>query len=160
MVGAKKAALDEVRPLLLSTIAKDVYHMGDEPGQGQLMKLLNNFLVATALAATSEAMVVGVREGMDLARMIDVINSCGTGRNTATVDKFPKSVIPGTYDYGFAAALMNKDVALYLEGVETLGVPHDVSTAVARVWQGFTNSFPDKDFTYIYKYLKDLQEHQ
>lgn len=156
MVGAKRTVLDEVQSLLLSTIAKNVYHMGYDPGQGQLMKLLNNFLVATALAATSEAAVFGVREGLDLARMIDVINSCGTGQNTATVDKFPKSVIPDTYDYGFAASLMNKDVALYLEDVETAGAPHKVGETVARVWQDFNKSFPDKDFTYIYKYLEEL----
>ena len=64
------------------------------------MKLCNNFLSATAMAATSEAMVMGVKAGLDPRIMLDVINA-GSGRNTATEDKFPKRVLPRTFDLGF-----------------------------------------------------------
>jgi 3-hydroxyisobutyrate dehydrogenase len=116
------------------------------------MKLINNFLSATALSATSEAVLFGHKLGLDLEQMIDVINA-SSGRTTASTDKFPKSVIPQTYDYGFAAALMNKDVELYLESVENMDVPHDISAVVARTWRDFAAAVPDADFTYIYKYL-------
>ena len=71
----------------LAVIGK-VFFIGEQPGAGQTMKLCNNFLSATAMAATSEAMVMGVKAGLDPRIMLDVINS-GTGRNTATEDKFP-----------------------------------------------------------------------
>ena len=77
------------------------------------MKLVNNVLSATAMAATSEAMVTGVKAGLDPRLMLDVINA-GTGRNTATEDKFTKAILPGTFDLGFAAGLMLKDVKLFL----------------------------------------------
>jgi 3-hydroxyisobutyrate dehydrogenase len=151
MVGARRAVFERIDPLL-SAFAKNRFRMGDKPGDGQAMKLINNFLSATVLSATSEAVLFGHKHGLDLEQMIDVINA-SSGRTTASTDKFPKSVIPQTYDYGFAAALMSKDVELYLESVENMDVPHDISTVVARTWRDFAAAVPDADFTYIYKYL-------
>ncbi len=95
------------------------------------MKLANNFLSATAMAATSEAMVMGVKAGLDPRVMLDVINS-GSGRNTATESKFPKNVLPGTFDLGFTNGLMAKDVGLALSEAKALGVPMEVAEAVMR----------------------------
>ena len=78
------------------------------------MKLCNNFLPATALARSSEAMVLGVKAGLDPKMMLDVINT-GSGRNSATQDKFPRSVLPRTFDFGFGTGLMYKDVRLCME---------------------------------------------
>jgi len=155
MVGAERSVFEKIKPLL-SAIAKKCFHMGDKPGDGQVMKLLNNFLSATALAATSEAVLFGVKYGLDIEQIIDVINA-SSGRNTASTDKFPQSVIPQTYDYGFAAALMSKDVDLYLDSVEAIGTCHDIGTVIARTWRDFVASFPDTDFTYVYRYLEGLQ---
>ena len=74
------------------------------------MKLANNFLSATAMVATSEAVVMGVKSGLDPQVMIDVINS-GSGMNTASRDKFPRAVLPRSFDFGFTTGLMVKDVA-------------------------------------------------
>ena len=73
------------------------------------MKLCNNFLSATAMTATSEAMVLGVKAGLDPRVMLDVINS-GSGRNTATEDKFGRVVLPRLFNLGFTTGLMTKDV--------------------------------------------------
>jgi 3-hydroxyisobutyrate dehydrogenase-like beta-hydroxyacid dehydrogenase len=154
MVGASQAAFDAVEPLL-AVIARHRFRVGDAPGQGQAMKLLNNFLSGTAMAATSEAAVFGVTMGLDLAQLIDVLNA-SSGRNTATTDKFPRSVIPGSYDYGFAGALMTKDVALYLENAEVAGVPREIGQTVAESWQRFNAQNPSADFTYFYQYLVDM----
>ena len=112
-----------------------VFVLGERPGLGQTMKLVNNVLSATAMAATSEeAMVTGVKAGLDPRLMLEVINA-GTGRNTATEDKFTKAILPGTFDLGFAAALMLKDIKLFLAERQALGVPTDVIEAVARLFQ-------------------------
>jgi 3-hydroxyisobutyrate dehydrogenase len=121
------------------------------------MKLLNNFVSATALAATSEAVVFGSRLGLDLTQMIDVLNA-SSGRTTASSDKFPRSVIPGTYDFGFAGALMAKDVTLYFEAAAADGAPRQVAERIAEVWTRFTVAHPDADFTFIHKYMKDRTE--
>jgi 3-hydroxyisobutyrate dehydrogenase-like beta-hydroxyacid dehydrogenase len=132
MVSGPRADVAAIEPAL-SVIGK-IFVLGERPGLGQTMKLVNNVLSATAMAATSEAMVTGVKAGLDPRVMLDVINA-GTGRNTATEDKFIKAVLPGTFDLGFAAALMLKDIKLFLSERETLGVPTDVIDAVARVFQ-------------------------
>jgi 3-hydroxyisobutyrate dehydrogenase-like beta-hydroxyacid dehydrogenase len=132
MVSGPRADIVAVEPAL-KVIGK-LFVVGERPGLGQTMKLVNNVLSATAMAATSEALVTGVKAGLDPQQMLDVINA-GTGRNTATEDKFAKAVLPGTFDLGFAAALMLKDVKLFLAEREKLGVPTDVIEAVCRLFQ-------------------------
>ena len=127
----------------------NVFHVGTKPGLGQTMKLANNLLSATALAITSEAMVMGVKAGLDPLIMLDVINA-GSGKNTATYDKFPNAVLPRSFDRGFANGLMHKDVELYLKGAETLGVPTKVASAVEKLWKTACSEMgPEADFTTI-----------
>ncbi len=132
MVSGPRAEIAAVEPAL--KVIGRLFVVGERPGLGQTMKLVNNVLSATAMAATSEALVTGVKAGLDPQQMLEVINA-GTGRNTATEDKFAKAVLPGTFDLGFAAALMLKDVKLFLAERETLGVPTEVIEAVCRLFQ-------------------------
>ena len=126
-----------------------VFFIGERPGAGQTMKLCNNFLSATAMAATSEAMVLGVKAGLDPAIMLDVINA-GSGRNTATEDKFPRRVLPGTFNLGFTNGLMAKDVGLALSEAQALGVPMDIAEAVARALRLACDEIgADKDVTTV-----------
>jgi 3-hydroxyisobutyrate dehydrogenase-like beta-hydroxyacid dehydrogenase len=155
MVGAPAAMFDELDPLL-AVLAKNRFRVGDEPGQGQAMKLLNNYVSAAALAATCEATVFGERLGLDLAQMVAVLNA-SSGRSAASQDKFPRSVVTRSYDFGFAGVLMTKDVSLYLENAEHSGAPHDLAASVAGLWQRFNATHPAADFTYMHKYLEDRE---
>jgi 3-hydroxyisobutyrate dehydrogenase len=109
-----------------------VFHVGERPGMGQTMKLTNNLLSAAALAITSEALVMGAKAGLDPKTMCEVINA-GSGRNSATQDKFPRCVLPRTFDFGFPLELLYKDVRLCLEEGEALGVPMLVGNAVRQL---------------------------
>jgi 3-hydroxyisobutyrate dehydrogenase-like beta-hydroxyacid dehydrogenase len=147
MVSGPRAEAAALEPVL-KVIGK-VFFISEKPGAGQTMKLCNNFLSATAMAATSEAMVMGVKAGLDPRIMVDVINA-GSGRNTATEDKFPKRVLPGTFDLGFTSGLMMKDVGLALSEAKALGVPMDIGEAVARALQLACQEVgPDKDVTTV-----------
>lgn len=149
MVSGPRDHIDAVKDAL--AVFGTVFVVGDKPGMAQTMKLANNFLSATAMAATSEAVVMGVKAGLDPAIMIDVINH-GSGRNTASADKFPKAIIPRTFNLGFAMALMLKDVRLCVTEAKALGVPHEVMDAVLAVWeQGNSEMGPDADFTAVLK---------
>src|SRR6202040_400686 len=91
--------------------------------------------------------VMGVKAGLDPAVMIDVINA-GSGMNTASRDKFPKSILPRTFDYGFATGLMVKDVRLCLEEMKSLGLSMEVAEAVGRLWETVIREMgADSDFT-------------
>jgi 3-hydroxyisobutyrate dehydrogenase-like beta-hydroxyacid dehydrogenase len=132
MASGPRADVEAIEPAL-SVIGK-VFFIGERPGAGQTMKLVNNVLSATAVAATSGAMVTGAKAGLDPRIMLDVINA-GSGRNTASADKFPRCVLPGTFDVGFTVGLMAKDVKLFLSESTALGVPTQVIEAVARLLQ-------------------------
>ena len=147
MVACPKALYAELEPML-KHIGK-VFFIGERPGMGQTMKLANNLLSATALAATSEAIVFGVKAGLDPATMCDVINA-GSGRNSASQDKFPKAILPRTFDVGFTTGLMHKDVKLCLEEAEAAGVPMPVASAVRDQWRRALEEIgAEKDFTTI-----------
>lgn len=123
------------------------FYIGAQPGAAQTMKLVNNMLAATGLIATCEAVVMGVKSGLDPQVMIDVLNA-GSGATNASRDKFPRSILPRTFDFGFATALMVKDVRLYLEEAHALGVSREVAEAVGRHWDNAIRELgPDSDFT-------------
>lgn len=145
MVSGPRRAFDAVEPLL-AQLGK-LFFIGEQPGMAQTMKLVNNLLAACAIAISSEGMVMGVKAGLDPKIMLDVINA-SSGRNSATQDKFPRSVLPGTFDFGFATGLSYKDVRLCLDEAEALGVPMVVGSAVRQIL-AITNSLcgPDSDFT-------------
>jgi 3-hydroxyisobutyrate dehydrogenase-like beta-hydroxyacid dehydrogenase len=130
MVSCSDEVYAQVQPIL--AIIGKLFHVGKEPGQGQTMKLLNNLLSATAMAISSEAVVMGVKAGLDPQMIVDVINA-GSGRNSATQDKIPRCVIPRTFDFGFALALLNKDVRLCLEEADAMGVPMLVGNSVRQL---------------------------
>jgi 3-hydroxyisobutyrate dehydrogenase-like beta-hydroxyacid dehydrogenase len=145
MVSGPRADFDALKPAL-DVIGK-VFFIGEKPGSAQTMKLANNLLSATAVVATSEAVVMGVKAGLDPAVMIDVINS-GSGMNTASRDKFPRSILPRSFDFGFATGLMVKDVRLCLEEAKSLGLSMEVAEAVGRLWEVVIREMgAESDFT-------------
>jgi 3-hydroxyisobutyrate dehydrogenase-like beta-hydroxyacid dehydrogenase len=137
---------------LLGSFAGNVFHVGERAGHGQAMKLLNNFLSATALAASSEALALGRAYGLDMQTMLDVVN-VSTGRNSATADKFPNRVLTGTYDTGFFTHLMAKDVRLFNSVAAEVGTAHAVSAAVGGVWNACEQALPGSDFSEIWKFV-------
>ncbi len=146
----RRAALEPV----LKVFGK-VFYLGEEAGLGQTMKLCNNLLSATAMAISCEAVVMGAKAGLDPKVMIDVINA-GSGRNTATQDKFPRCILPRSFDFGFTNMLMHKDVKLCVEEAEAMGVPMWVGSAVRQLWAYTLNrQGPDTDFTTIIKTLEE-----
>jgi 3-hydroxyisobutyrate dehydrogenase-like beta-hydroxyacid dehydrogenase len=131
-----------------------VFVIGEKPGMAQTMKLANNFLSASAMAATAEAVAMGVKAGLDAAVMIDVINA-GSGRSRASDQKFPQSILPRSFDYGFATALMLKDVRLCFDEARELGVPHAVMATVLDEWETTNREYGgDSDFTSIVKMIE------
>jgi 3-hydroxyisobutyrate dehydrogenase-like beta-hydroxyacid dehydrogenase len=145
MVSGPRTEFDILKPVL-ETIGTPFY-IGETPGSAQTMKLANNILGATVLIATSEVVVMGVKSGLDPDVMIDVLNA-GSGATSASRDKFPRAILPRTFDYGFATGLMVKDVRLYLNEAKALGVPAEVAEAVGRVWEtALSEEGADSDFT-------------
>lgn len=152
MLAGKAAVLDQVRHLF--EVLGKVFVVGDEPGQGQLLKLLNNMLSSTAFAITSEAFVAGVRGGLDPEVMMSVINA-GSGKNGATMDKFPKHVLPRSFDFGFPVGSVCKDIGLAVDECQALGVPMWVGSVARQVWNyAAMQDGAKRDMTELVKYVE------
>lgn len=152
MTACARAEFERLRPLL-AAIGKP-FHVGERPGLGQMMKLVNNLLSGAALAITSEAMLLGAKAGLDPDTMVDVLNA-GSGRNSATQDKFPRAILPRRFDAGFATRLMYKDLKLCLEEAESLGLTLWVASAVRQLWHATAAEIgADRDFTTIMQYVE------
>ena len=85
--------------------------------------------------------------------MVDVFNA-STGRNSATVDKFPNRVMTGTYDAGFHTRLMAKDLRLYVDTVRAAGTARRRREASSLTsGNAPMPRFPDSDFTEIWRFV-------
>jgi 3-hydroxyisobutyrate dehydrogenase-like beta-hydroxyacid dehydrogenase len=147
MVSCPKDGYGKVEPIL-KNFGK-LFYTGEKPGLAQTAKLVNNLLAAAALVISSEGMAMGVKAGLDPKILLDIIN-VSSGRNSATQDKFPRSVLPGTFDFGFATALSYKDVKLCLDEAEAMGVPMIMGAVVRQILALTQAKYgPDSDFTSI-----------
>lgn len=131
MLSGDLATIDQALPLLRHLGHTEI--IGDKVGLGQSLKLLNNLMVATSMAITAEATVLGVKAGLDPEVMLRVLNR-GSGRNICTDGRWQEHVLTRKFANGFANGLMRKDVRLCMEMAEALQVPLWVGTAVDRLW--------------------------
>jgi len=157
LMWAGSADILEAHQPALAAFAKNIFHVGNTPGQGQALKLLNNFLSATITGATSEALLFGLTQGLDLKTMLDVIN-VSTGGSNASKEKFVRRVLPETFDSGFDTALMAKDVTLFADSLQDAGSPDVFASATNALWQAFLAAAPGSDHMEIYKYIRGLEE--
>lgn len=153
MWSGSKTVLEKLEPYLQS-FAKSIIFIGKKPGQGQVMKLLNNFLSAVAISATSEAILLGLKNNLDMKTMLEVLN-VSTGKNSASLDKFPNRIATNTFDAGFRMSLMNKDLELYINDAVKNNIPKDIANVVKNYFKTGLDSFPEGDFTEIYKVIRD-----
>jgi 3-hydroxyisobutyrate dehydrogenase-like beta-hydroxyacid dehydrogenase len=151
MYAATDDACAHVEPVLAG-LSDRRHRVGDRPGLAQAMKLANNFLSATALVATSEAIAFGVGAGLEMATMLEVLNG-SSGRSAATEDKFANHVLTGRYASGFTSSLMAKDVQLYLDATREQQGPATIGAVTAAVWDDFARREPGVDFTRIYPFV-------
>jgi 3-hydroxyisobutyrate dehydrogenase-like beta-hydroxyacid dehydrogenase len=152
MAGGPEPLWPELEPLL-RRIGKPFY-MGETPGAGQVTKLANNLLSLAAIATTAEAMTLAIKAGLDPARVIEVLN-VGTGANSATRDKWPRAVLPRTFDFGFSAQLSLKDTRLALDEARTMGVPLPSGERLATLLDRTLATYgDDADFTAMAKVVE------
>jgi len=153
MAAGNRATFERVQPLL-DAIAHRVFYIGEQPGLGQVAKLANNMISAAGMVAAFEAAAMAVKAGVDATTLIETINA-STGRNSATLDKFPASVLPRTFDYGGKVSTMYKDVALCLEEAKRLNVPMWLGSNVVQMWfHAMTQGRADDDYTTLMQMIE------
>lgn len=153
MHSGERDAVAAVRPQL-EAIAGRLFDVGEEPGLAQVCKLVNNAISAAGMIAACEATVLGVKAGLDAGTMLDAINA-GSGRNAATLDKFPKSILPGSFDYGGPLGLMLKDLNLFIEEAQAHGVRSLLAPATLEAWQEAADrTGPQADYSMVIRHME------
>jgi 4-hydroxybutyrate dehydrogenase/sulfolactaldehyde 3-reductase len=145
MVGGNPAVVERVRPVL-SCMGRDFFHCGGL-GMGEALKLTNNFLAATILSATAEALVMGVKAGLSLDLMTEVMKTTMAWNNQLAV-ALPKKGLSGDFSPGFMVKLSEKDQRLALGMAKSLGVETPVGNAAyGALSQAASEGFADMDVT-------------
>lgn len=154
MASGAPEAIEVARPVL-EQIARTIHVVGDQPGMGQVVKVINNLMSAAAITITAEGVLLGVKAGLDPGILLEVVGQ-SSGSNTAVVDKFPRQVLTRRFDHGFRLELMAKDVALCLEEAKRQGMPMVVGAMVDQLWRlGVARSEPEDDCTTIVHMFED-----
>ncbi|MGE0233445.1 MAG: NAD(P)-dependent oxidoreductase [Flavobacteriaceae bacterium] len=131
MIGCPDDLWLRVEPVLKSMSARQI-RIGDI-GAGHVAKLANNLLLASHLAVAGEVMHMVERAGVDVAAVLDAVNA-GTGRSNVTEHNFRTWILPRTFNSGFSAELMHKDVRLASHLLEALGLDLPVVQSIAQRW--------------------------
>lgn len=153
ILAAAPQTREAIAPIL-ADLAQQIFVVGDKPGLAQIAKLVNNAISIAGMVTASEAIVMGVKSGIEAGVLLDVINA-STGRNSATADKFPRAVLPRTFDYGGPLALGIKDLELYLQLGKVLDTPTEVGALISRLWQAaVAEGGPDQDYSEMVKYFE------
>jgi 3-hydroxyisobutyrate dehydrogenase len=157
MVGGAQPAVERAWPVL-EVLGGRVLHVGHMPGAGHALKALNNLLSAIHLLATSEAMVAGQRFGLDPAVMLDAINT-SSGRSGSTQNKWPNYVLPATFDSGFSAGLLVKDMLIGLGVEREFGTGSRLAELSVDMWRRAARWLPARaDHTEIVRWLENTRE--
>jgi len=153
MVSGEHAAFDRVKPLF-DALARHVFYVGDKPGMAQVVKLANNMMSAAGMLVACEVAAMAVKAGVDPRVLIETVN-VSTGRNSATMDKFPASILTRSFDYGGKLSILYKDVHLCLEEAKALQVPMWLGANVVEMWHmGVAEGRGDEDLTAIMKVIE------
>jgi 3-hydroxyisobutyrate dehydrogenase len=131
LVGGDEALVERCRPVL-ATLAGEIHHVGP-PGSGHVIKLVNNAMSLANVAVAAEAMVLGVRAGLEPQKLFEILATSG-GRSHHFLKRFP-NVLAGDFTPHFSIALSRKDASLVLDLAESVGMPMFVQSAVRQVYE-------------------------
>lgn len=151
MIGGEAADVEKVRPIL-ADLGTTLVHVGAS-GSGHAIKALNNFVSASGMAATCEALAAAKRFGIDPSVANRVFNS-STGKNNTTEYKVDAFMLSGRFDSGFAMSLMCKDLRTARSLMKAIDAKHAFADCCTRLWESAESALPrGADHTALYRYI-------
>lgn len=157
MVGGDDDAVERARPVL-EPMAGKIIHCGAS-GAGQAAKLCNNMVLAVQQIAIGEAFVLAEKLGLPAQSLFDVItgatgNCWSVHTNCPVPGPVPTSPANNDFKPGFATALMNKDLGLAMDAVNSTGSSAPLGTHAAEIYRQFNADHADKDFSAVIEMLR------
>ena len=153
MVGGEKEVFDLSSPILY-TLGEKLFYIG-KTGAGHMAKAINNMLYGTTLVATVEAITLGAKAGVDLKKLVEVMDA--SSGHCYAVSKVGKKVFTRNFEPGFATSLLNKDLKIALSMASDLHVPTIISSAAQQIYELALNEkgFAELDNTVIFKLIEE-----
>ena len=157
MVGGDDAAVERARPIL-EPMAGKIIHCGAS-GTGQAAKLCNNMVLAVQQIAVGEAFVLAEKLGLPAQSLFDVMtgatgNCWAVHTNCPVPGPVPTSPANNDFKPGFATALMNKDIGLAMDAVQSAGTSAPLGTHAAEIYAAFAAESADKDFSAVIELIR------
>ena len=130
MCGGDPATFEKIRPVA-SAFGRAVTLIGPT-GSGQLAKMVNQICIAGLVQGLSEAIAFGLRSGLDMNLVLDVIGK-GAAQSWQ-MDNRGKTMVEGKFDFGFAVDWMRKDLGLCLDEARRIGAALPVTALVDQFY--------------------------
>lgn len=134
MVGGDRAAFEQCRAVLEAMgRAEAIFYVGPS-GSGEVVKLANNLLCGVIAAASAEALVLGVKNGVDVLALAQIIGA-SSGASWQLSNAIPPRVWDGSFTPGFMTDLLLKDLGLALDLGAEGGVPLRLTELARQLYE-------------------------
>lgn len=156
MVGGEHSVFEQSLPVLEAMGKKDhIVYIGPS-GSGEIVKIVNNMLVGTIAAATSEAFVLGIKAGVDVDALAKVIG-ISTGASWQLANQFPLRAFNGSFDPGFMTDLLHKDLGLALDLAAEQQTPIAMTALARQLYEmARATGYGHNDYTILLKVLEQI----
>jgi 3-hydroxyisobutyrate dehydrogenase len=147
IAAGSRRALERAHEVLTQLAAR-IFHVGLEPGMGDLVKTINNLLSAANLTIAAEGVAMGLRGGIDPKVLVDVL-SAGTGQSNATSWKIPQYVLTGRLDSGFTTGQYLKDLEIAGRVAQSQGLTLELAGRTRKIWRELAAERAEGDHTEV-----------
>lgn len=151
MVAGPKLAFDQAEPVWRD-VASNIFYVGEQPGLGQLYKLVNNYMAMAGMVAACEAVALGASMGVDESQILEVVNH-GSGQSWVTTVLFPSIILP-RIKTGARLAIGLKDLELYLGQAAELGMDSDFAKSLFATFSRVIDQDASSDWISLYDYMR------
>ena len=153
MAAGSDAAFERCEPVI-GAIAAKCFRMGAIPGDGSRMKVVNNMMAASNIAAACEAMAMAARLGIDLERAMAVVNA-SSGASWMFADRMPRA-LAGDYAPSAAARVLLKDVGLFVDVARSFGLSAPMAEQAQAIFRDACDrGFAEEDDAAVLKRYAD-----
>ena len=154
MTAGKKSVFNDCIKIL-EAVSSDIFHVGEEIGEGQTVKASLQAFIGASFTAIFESLVLGSKAGIKGQTLYDVFSASGVGsplfKNCASLIMDRKFKNTGSH-----ISTMYKDLGISLDMAKKNGVPLFTAGAAYELFQAGISMFPDEDNWSIVKLLEQI----
>tara|TARA_B100000795_G_scaffold119417_1_gene88830 strand:- start:3418 stop:4323 length:906 start_codon:yes stop_codon:yes gene_type:complete len=155
MMAASKKSVFDANQDILKAVGKNIFHVGEEIGQGQKIKAVLQAIIGASFTVYFEALVLGAKAGIKGETMYDVISSSGAG--SPLFKNCAKLIMEREFkNTGSHIGTMYKDLGITMDFAKEQGVAMFTTSTAHELFQSGISLFPEEDNWAIVKLLEQI----